>query len=177
MTYEEIKAELNDVYKETVKKKNEKFPANKNSNTLLENELTYGPHGKHNEIVGDNVTGHHMPSNKLMQDKFGIPEELSHSINLEQIVPGTGGRHRRTFTYGISTNSRKYQLYSSLTPRDALAFDVRDLSRILKEDGLYNKETRQKLKGYIDSYKSDPNAKKVFEKTNKNSKTVACLKK
>ena len=54
---------------------------------------------------------------------------------------------------------------------------MRDVSHILKEDGVYNKETRQKLNGYIDSYKGDPNAKKVFEKTNKISKTVACLKK
>ena len=97
------------------------------------------------KVFGDNITGHHMPSNKFMQDKCGINENESLSMNLEHIFPGNGGRHRRTFTYGISSNSRKYQLYSSLTPRDALAFDICDASRILKEDKLYNKETRGKF--------------------------------
>lgn len=34
-------------------------------------------------------------------------------------------------------------------PRDALAFDINDVRRILKEDGLYNKESRQALLNYI----------------------------
>ena len=42
---------LNQTYKETVEKKRKKYPPEKNSNKLLDNELTYGPHGKHNESI------------------------------------------------------------------------------------------------------------------------------
>ncbi|OAB37770.1 hypothetical protein [Paenibacillus glacialis] len=56
-------------------------------------------------------------------------------------------------------------LYMSLSPRDALAFDINDLRRIPKEDGLYNKETRKKIKEYIDYYKKyKVDAKGAFKK-------------
>lgn len=72
----------------------------------------------------------------------------SYAMNLEQPFPGVGGRHRRTFTYGMGPKNRPedFKLYMSLTPHDALSFDINDLRRILKEDDLYNKETRQKIK-------------------------------
>lgn len=53
-------------------------------------------------------------------------------LNLEQLSPRVGGRHRRTF------KERGKELYLNLMPRDALAFDINDIRRILKEDGLYN---------------------------------------
>ncbi|WP_161487839.1 hypothetical protein [Paenibacillus glacialis] len=56
-------------------------------------------------------------------------------------------------------------LYMSLSPRDALAIDINDLRRILKEDDLYNKETRKKIKEYIDYYKKyKVDAKEAFKK-------------
>ncbi|WP_077393757.1 RHS repeat-associated core domain-containing protein [Clostridium saccharobutylicum] len=178
MTYGEIVSELNQHYEEFVKKKNKKYPPEKNSNELLKNELTYGPHGKHNEESGDNITGHHMPSNDFMQNKCGVSENESFSMNLEQIFPGSGGRHRRTFTYGLTSKSRKHQLYSKLTPRDALAFDLNDSQRILIEDGLYNKETARKLYDYSKDYQKSPNSKGAFDKDNElNNITKQCLKK
>ena len=90
MTYDEIVSELNQTYKETVEKKKEKYPPEKNNNKLLDKELTYGAHGKHNEEIGDNITGHHMPSNNLMDEKCGIKKKDSFSLNLEDIHPGYG---------------------------------------------------------------------------------------
>ena len=39
-----------------------------------------------------------MPSNKFMKDKCNVSTNTDYSMFLEQISPGTGGRHRRTFT-------------------------------------------------------------------------------
>ena len=88
------------------------------------------------------------------------------------------GRHKRTFTYGVTSKTRKYQLYSSLTPRDALAFDMNDVKRILKEDKLYNKETRNVLSNYIKDYKEATKSNGIFKKSNNNNnRTLACAKK
>lgn len=77
-----------------------------------------------------------MPSNDFMKKKTGISRRKSWAMNLEQ--PSIAGRHRRTFTYGLYSNSRAKQLYDALTPRDALAFDIYDVKRILLEDGVYD---------------------------------------
>ncbi|MCU4795114.1 hypothetical protein [Bacillus sp. SI2] len=118
--------------------------------------MNHGKFGELPEVKGDNITGHHMPSNKYMNDKYSIETDESYAINLEHPHPGRGGRHRRTFTYGLSSRTRPedFKLYMSLKSRDALAFDVNDLRRILKEDGLYNKESREKIKEYIEYYKN-----------------------
>ncbi|WP_226795912.1 hypothetical protein [Bacillus sp. B3-WWTP-C-10-D-3] len=152
--YGKLKEKLNNRYKDFVNKKNENIP--QTSDTYLENELNHGKFGELPEVKGDNITGHHMPSNKYMNDKYSIETDESYAINLEHPHPGRGGRHRRTFTYGLSSRTRPedFKLYMSLKSRDALAFDVNDLRRILKEDGLYNKESREKIKEYIEYYKN-----------------------
>ena len=45
-----------------------------------------------------------MPSNDFMKKKTGISRRKSWAMNLEQ--PSIAGRHRRTFTYGLYSNSR-----------------------------------------------------------------------
>ena len=82
------------------------------------------------------------------------------AFNLEQLSPGGGGWHRRTFTYGFK--GRGKELYLNLMPRDALAFDINDIRRILKEDSLYNSESRKALSEYIKYYKKI--APRVFKK-------------
>lgn len=67
-------------------------------------------------------------------------------------------------------------LYSSLTPRDALAFDIKDARQILIEDKVYTKETREKLQGYINEYKNNEKTKEIFKKQDKSNITVACDK-
>ena len=64
------------------------------------------------------------------------------SINMEQPVPGTGGRHRQTFTYGSQADA-------NLSARDALGRGVRDTRRIYQEDGLYSPEIRKSLQELI----------------------------
>ncbi|MEK4835091.1 T7SS effector LXG polymorphic toxin [Bacillus sp. FSL H8-0545] len=152
--YGKLKEKLNNRYKDFVNKKNERIP--QTSDTYLENELNHGKFGELPEVKGDNITGHHMPSNKYMNDKYSIETDESYAINLEHPHPGRGGRHRRTFTYGLSSRTRPedFKLYMSLKPRDALAFDVNDLRRILKEDGLYNKDSRERIREYIEYYQN-----------------------
>lgn len=92
-----------------------------------------------------------MPSNYYMKEKFNIDIDDSLAFNLEQLTPEVGGRHRRTFTYGFKDRGK--ELYLNLMPRDALAFDINDIKRILKEDGLYNSESRKSLFEYINYHK------------------------
>ena len=85
-------------------------------------------------------------------------------MNLEHVFPGQGGRHKRTFTYGLSESNRPidYKLYNSLSPRDALAFDINNARRILKEDGVYDSNAKQKLMQYIKDAKQQKNGNGKF---------------
>mgnify|MGYP007039427980 CR=1 FL=1 len=163
--YDELKVRLKERYKRFVDDKRQNIP--QTSTELLPNELNHGKFGRLPNVKGDDITGHHMPSNKYMQEEFEIKTKDSYAMFLEHPHPGQGGRHRRTFTYGLSqrTRSEDFNLYMSLKPRDSLAFDINDLRRIMKEDGLYNKENKEKLKEYIDYYKKyEHNDLKIFDK-------------
>ncbi|HEX2926305.1 MAG TPA: hypothetical protein VHP38_08635 [Ruminiclostridium sp.] len=158
MSYAEIKAELKLRYNEFVANKRSKSP--QTSNALLPSEGDLGTY-EHLDDQGerfDNITPHHMPASKYMSSsdnippKFRLEHEESLAMNLEQIHPGAGGRHRRTFTYGMS--GRNKELYLALKPRDALAFDILDVRRILIEDGVYDSFMRGQLRKHIDSYET-----------------------
>ena len=99
----------------------------------------------------------------------------SWAMNLEQ--PKMAGRHRRTFTYGLSSDSRAKQLYDKLTPRDALAFDLYDTKRILLEDEVYDSYARMRIQGYIDDYTSDEDFQEIFDKKSKYNEKSTCKKK
>ncbi|MDC0740845.1 RHS repeat-associated core domain-containing protein [Polyangium mundeleinium] len=89
---------------------------------------------------GDHLTPHHMPSHAYMQS-LGVPGYSYDSgacFYMEQFSPGRGGRHRQTWSYGR-------QPALSLTPRQALAKDIRDLRRIYQADGLYGSRIRAGL--------------------------------
>jgi uncharacterized Zn-binding protein involved in type VI secretion len=91
---------------------------------------------------GDNLTPHHMPSDGYMQGR-GVPgytRDRGISMNMEQ--PRVGGRHRQTSTYGRPPDL-------TLTPRQALARDIRDARRIYQQDGLYTPEIRRALQDVI----------------------------
>ncbi|OOL96659.1 hypothetical protein [Clostridium acetobutylicum] len=113
------KSELKEMYPDFVAKKNSKIA--QTSDALLKKELEFAQYGELEKIPFDNLTGHHMPSNYYMKEKFNIDMDDSLAFNLEQLSPGVGGRHRRTFTYGFK--GRGKELYLNLMPRDALAFD------------------------------------------------------
>jgi hypothetical protein len=90
---------------------------------------------------GDKLTPHHIPSANHMAG-----QEVSHgkgvSIMIEQPVPGVGGRHRSTFTYGTTADI-------GMTSRDALAAGIREARRIYMQDGLYSPHIRGQLQDVI----------------------------
>jgi hypothetical protein len=92
-------------------------------------------------IKGDNVTPHHIPSAKHM-GQYGIAKGDGIAINMEMPSPGTGGRHRDTFTYGTGADVE-------MSSRDALAAGIRDVRSIYQRDGLYDAYIRQKLQEQV----------------------------
>ncbi len=100
---------------------------------------------------GDNLTPHHMPSAEYMASK-GVSKNDGLCMNMEMPSPGTGGRHRMTDTYGRNMTDAQKAYYYSLSPRDALAYDIKNLKQIYMSQGLYS-EIRPKLLEYIKAYK------------------------
>ncbi|WP_200955605.1 hypothetical protein [Massilia sp. Root418] len=94
---------------------------------------------------GDNITPNHIPSAKHME-QHGVSRRDGIAINMEQPVPGTGGRHRETFTYGTQADAK-------MAPRDALAAGVRDARKIYQKDGLYGTKIREGLQELIEKNK------------------------
>jgi nucleoid-associated protein YgaU len=115
----------------------------KKATPLLPGELDVGTYGdlKKAGSTGDNITPHHIPSAAHMET-VGVSKADGLSINVEMPVPGTGGRHRRTFTYGTDADV-------AMSSRDALASGVRDLRRIYQQDGLYSPKVREALQKLI----------------------------
>ena len=179
MKYDDIKKELEDYYADFVKEKRKNIPTT--SKDLLPNELFYDHFGDLPNEVGDNLTGHHMPADSYMA-QYQKDRNKSYAMFFEQ--PGKGGRHRRTFTYGRTDGGRAKQLYNALTPRDALAFDLRDMRRILNEDiaGVTDFKLRkalrerinQQMKDYINAYKNDENFKELFDKNSIYNQIAPC---
>ena len=90
----------------------------------------------------DNITPHHMPSAAKMK-QAGVKRNDGVSMNMEQPHPGVGGRHRETYTYGLSGN--KLEEYLNLSYRDTLTHDILDARRIYMKDGVYTPEIRAGL--------------------------------
>ncbi|WP_207638272.1 hypothetical protein [Pseudobutyrivibrio sp. MD2005] len=116
-----------------------------------------GDIGTYNDLIksgkrGDNLTPHHMPSAEYMSKK-GVAKKDGLCMNMEMPVPGSGGRHRLTDTYGGNMTDAKKAFYYDLSPRDALAYDLKNLCIIYQNDGLYDK-IRPQLLEYIKTSKS-----------------------
>lgn len=80
---------------------------------------------------GDNLTPHHLPADALMQVKApGYTRGQGIAIMMEAPATG-GGRHRLTASYGRSPDL-------SLSPRQALAFEILDVRGIYSRQGLYS---------------------------------------
>ncbi|WHX24539.1 hypothetical protein QNH47_10040 [Virgibacillus halodenitrificans] len=90
----------------------------------------------------DNITPHHMPSAAKMK-QAGVKRSDGVSMNMEQPHPGVGGRHRETYTYGLSGN--KLEEYLNLSYRDALTHDIVDARRIYMKQDVYTHEIRAGL--------------------------------
>ena len=75
---------------------------------------------------------------------------------VEQPYPGSGGRHRKTDTYGKKTDLSK-------TPRNELAKDILDLRSIYRSDDLYGTRVKEGLREVIKRNKEDFPV--IFEKS------------
>jgi hypothetical protein len=94
---------------------------------------------------GDNLTPDHMPQSAYMQ-RYGTSHQDGVAMMTEHPVPGVGGRHRMTRTYG-----RQPDL--STSPRQELAKDIVDRRNIYRRHGVYTSEIRQGLKEVIQKNK------------------------
>lgn len=112
---------------------------------LLEGE---GAVGRYGELLrlgrrGDNLTPHHVPSNAYMTAKVsGYTRNMGVAIMMEHPIPGAGGRHRQTLSYGQPPDL-------TLSPRQTLAREIRDLRSIYQRQGIYTVRIRQSLQETI----------------------------
>lgn len=107
---------------------------------------TEGNVGTYRDLIragtkGDNITPNHIPSANRMA-REGVSKGDGNAINMEQPVPGVGGRHRATFTYGTQADI-------NMSARDALAAGVWDARQIYRNDGLYTPQIRNGLQQLI----------------------------
>jgi hypothetical protein len=112
---------------------------------LLENEGRVGSYGELLKIGrrGDNLTPHHIPADAYM--KVTVPNytrNLGIAMMMQHPVPGSGGRHRKTLSYGQSPDL-------TLSPREVLAQETQDLRSIYQREGLYTKMIRASLQQII----------------------------
>ncbi|BAU13444.1 unknown protein [Leptolyngbya sp. NIES-3755] len=108
---------------------------------LLAGEGTVGRYGDLLKLGrrGDNLTPHHVPSNAYMTAKVtSYSRNLGIAMMIEHPVPGAGGRHRQTLSYGQSPDL-------SLTPRQVLAREIRDLRVLYQRQNVYTKAIKRSL--------------------------------
>jgi hypothetical protein len=112
-----------------------------------------GTIGRYGELLklgrrGDNLTPHHVPSNAYMVAKVdGYKRNLGIAMMVEHPVPGAGGRHRQTLSYGQSPDL-------SLLPRQVLAREIEDLRVLYRRESVYNQEIRRSLRSLSELNKS-----------------------
>jgi len=102
------------------------------------------------------LTPHHIPSNAYMIAKvYRYTRDMGVAMMMEHPIPGKGGRHRQTLSYGQSPNL-------SLSPRQTLAREINDLRSIYQKQGIYTTDIRRSLREIIIMNRLTWN--KVFEK-------------
>ena len=131
-------------------------------NSLLPREGNVGTYKELSKsgVRGDNLTPHHMPSDKYMS-QYGIKRGDGMCMNMEMPSPGTGGRHRLTATYGGNMTSVEKTEYMAMKPRDALTHDLKNIKKIYSDANAYP-EIKPKIKEFIE--KSISEFPELFEK-------------
>jgi hypothetical protein len=97
-------------------------------------------------VKGDDITPHHIPSHAFIK-QHGVSRNEGISIHMEQ--PDTGGRHRKTKTYGSNMTDAERQAYYNLTPKQALECDIADARRIYDQQGLLTSHVEAALQEVI----------------------------
>ena len=135
------------------------------SDKLWPNELASGTYKQLLDLLENatksHLTPHHTPADLYMRTNYGISKPFGWAISLETTYLNPGGRHGKTATYGGNFSGDFKKWYLSLSPRDALAFDIRNIQNILKEQGLYDSNARRLLREHIHNvvnarFTSDP---------------------
>ena len=72
----------------------------------------------------------------------GYTRNMGIAIMMEHPVPGAGGRHRQTLSYGQSPDL-------SLLPRQVLAREIQDLRSLYQREGIYTEIIKQGLRAII----------------------------
>ncbi|KAM3116390.1 hypothetical protein [Phormidesmis sp. 146-33] len=67
---------------------------------------------------------------------------LGIAIMMEHPIPGAGGRHRQTLSYGQSPDL-------SLLPREVLAREIQDLRSLYQRQGIYTGKIRSSFQAVI----------------------------
>jgi hypothetical protein len=117
---------------------------------LLEGEGTVGRYGELLKLGrrGDNLTPHHVPSNAYMVVKVsGYTRNFGIAIMMEHPIPGGGGRHRQTLSYGQSPDL-------NFMPRQVLAREIQDLRSLYQRQGVYIRTIKNGLRLVIQMNKS-----------------------
>jgi len=112
---------------------------------LLVGEGTVGRYGDLLKLGrrGDNLTPHHVPSNAYMAAKVsGYTRDLGIAIMMEHPIPGAGGRHRQTLSYGQSPDL-------GLQPRQVLAREIQDLRSLYQHQGVYTEGIKRSLQSLV----------------------------
>lgn len=126
---------------------------------LLDREGDIGTYNELNKkgFPGDDLTPHHMPSKKFLETSMGMSKKEALkdglSMNLQQMRKG--GIHRKTKTYGGHMTKKEREIYLKLSPRDAIAHDLKDMRRLSMEEGTYpqyKKFIRQYAKDSVEYY-------------------------
>ncbi|PSB17860.1 hypothetical protein C7B65_17385 [Phormidesmis priestleyi ULC007] len=77
----------------------------------------------------------------------GYTRNLGIAIMMEHPIPGAGGRHRQTLSYGQSPDL-------SLQPRQVLAREVQDLRSLYQRQGVYTEGMKRSLQSLVRLNKS-----------------------
>ncbi|NJR65632.1 MAG: hypothetical protein HC772_10415 [Leptolyngbyaceae cyanobacterium CRU_2_3] len=72
----------------------------------------------------------------------GYTRNMGIAIMMEHPIPGAGGRHRQTLSYGQSPDL-------SLLPRQVLAEEIQDLRSLYQREGVYTETIRRGLRAII----------------------------
>jgi hypothetical protein len=113
-----------------------KKSGSKKATALLPGEGEVGPFGDLAGTVGDDLTPHHMPQDKLVQ-AHGVARNDGIALTMEQ-PKGEGGRHRRTRTYGRSPDL-------TADPAVELEADIQDVRQIYRDDNLLTSKIQSAL--------------------------------
>jgi hypothetical protein len=89
------------------------------------------------------LTPHHVPSNAYMVAKVsGYKRNLGIAIMMEHPIPGSGGRHRQTLSYGQTPDL-------NLQPRKVLAKEIQDLRSLYQRQSVYTEGIRRSLRSLV----------------------------